>query len=200
MSEAGQRSRGEDAADSDEDGEWVERVREKRAEKDDFFATHPQSPVPPAARDEFDGLSYYEPDPAYRVEATVERHDPADPVTLDITEGMPVRYLHVVTFHCTVDGRDVELAGLQRADEAVVFVPFSDATTGEETYEHGRYLELTPDRELESGDEVTLDFNLAYNPFCAYSETFACPLPPASNELDVAVQAGERRPDVSTGE
>jgi hypothetical protein len=73
-----------------------------------------------------------------------------------------------------------------------VFVPFRDKTTGQETYAGGRYMELEPDRQLAEGDRVTIDFNLAYAPFCAYSETFACPLPPEENWLGVPVRAGER--------
>jgi uncharacterized protein (DUF1684 family) len=57
-------------------------------------------------------------------------------------------------------------------------------------------MELAPERELDDGDAVTVDFNLAYNPFCAYSETFSCPLPPEENWLEIVVPAGERAPDM----
>ena len=122
--------------------EYVERLRANRREKDDFFADHPQSPIPPEHRDGFDGLDYFPPDPDYRVEATVTVHDDPEPVEMETTASNPVRYLRVVTF------------------------------------------------------AVTLDFNLAYNPFCAYSETFACPLPPEENWLEIVVPAGERAPDI----
>ena len=72
------------------------------------------------------------------------------------------------------------------------FVPFRDKTTGQQTYEGGRYIEFESDRDLETGDEIVLDLNLAYSPFCAYSETFACPLPPEENWLDVVIPAGEK--------
>ena len=67
------------------------------------------------------------------------------------------------------------------------FVPFMDATSGLETYEGGRYLEA----EL-TGESVTLDFNLAYNPYCAYADHWSCPIPPLENRLKVAILAGEK--------
>ena len=68
-----------------------------------------------------------------------------------------------------------------------MFIPFKDATNGIETYGGGRYL----DAPLENG-VLTLDFNLAYSPFCAYFEGWTCPLPPRANYLNVAIRAGEK--------
>ena len=169
----------------------------KRTEKDEFFAEHPQSPIPPEHRDDFEGLDYFPPDPDYRVEATVTVHDEPEPVEMETTASNPVRYLRVVTFAFDVRGEEHALAGYrQEGDEGAIFVPFRDKTTGQQTYHQGRYMELEPDGELADGDVVTLDFNLAYNPFCAYSETFACPLPPEENWLEIVVPAGERAPDL----
>ncbi|QIO22672.1 DUF1684 domain-containing protein [Haloarcula sp. JP-L23] len=173
---------------------WDDRLRQNRAEKDEFFAEHPQSPIPPDERDDFDGLAYFDPDPDYRVEATVTRHDEPEPVEMDTTDGRTVRYLHVVTFAFELDGESYELAGYRQAgdDPATFFVPFRDKTSGQQTYHRGRYMELEADEELTDGDAVTLDFNLAYAPFCAYSDTFSCPLPPETNWLETTVEAGER--------
>jgi len=178
-----------------EKSEWARQLRASRREKDEFFAGHRQSPIPPERRDEFEGLDYFDPDPAYRVEATVTVHDDPKPVGMDTTDGRTVRYLRVVTFAFALGGAEHELHGYrQDADESGVFVPFRDKTTGQQTYEGGRYMELEPERELVDGDRVTLDFNLAYSPFCAFSDTFACPLPPEENWLEAAVEAGERAP------
>jgi hypothetical protein len=184
------------------DSDWAADLRERRREKDAFLADHPQSPVPPGAREGFDGLDYYPPDPDYRVEATVTVHDDTDPVELEASAGPPVRYLRVVSLSMDLpsaggegDDAAVTLAGLRQEGEGAdepLFVPFADATTGETTYAGGRYLELHPERPLADGETVPVDFNLAYTPFCAFSETFACPLPPASNRLAIAVEAGER--------
>jgi uncharacterized protein (DUF1684 family) len=171
---------------------WADELREHRAEKDRFLAEHRQSPIPPEERDSFDGLPYFEPDPDYRVEATVTVHDDPETVEMDTSDGRTIEYRRVVTFHVDLDG-ERELAGYRQSlDDETIFVPFRDKTTGQQTYEGGRYLELEPERELEDGEAVTIDFNLAYSPFCAYSETFSCPLPPEDNWLETAVEAGEQ--------
>jgi uncharacterized protein (DUF1684 family) len=179
--------------DSDAD-EWADRLRANRDEKDRFLAEHRQSPIPPDERDDFDGLPYFDPDPDYHVEATVTVHDDPDAVTMDTSDGREVRYRRVVTFAFDLDGEEYTLAGYQQeTDEGdTIFVPFRDKTTGQQTYNGGRYMELEPDRDLEDGDTVTIDFNIAYSPFCAYSETFSCPLPPEENWLETTIEAGEQ--------
>ncbi|GAB7091635.1 DUF1684 domain-containing protein [Halorubrum luteum] len=175
--------------------DYVDRLRANRREKDEFFAEHPQSPIPPEHREAFDSLEYFEPDPAYRVDATVTVHDEPDPVEMETTASNPVRYLRIVTFTFEFDGTEHTLAGYrQEGDDGAIFVPFRDKTTGQETYYQGRYMELEPESEPADGDVVTIDFNLAYNPFCAYSETFSCPLPPEENWLETTVTAGEKTP------
>jgi len=174
--------------------DYAQRLRRNRDEKDEFFAEHPQSPIPPEEREAFDGLAYFDPDPTYRVDASVTVHDDPDPVEMETTDGRVVRYLHVVTFEFDVDGETARLQGYRQAgdDPGQLFVPFRDKTTGQQSYAKGRYMELEHEEELADGDTVTLDFNLAYAPFCAYSDTFSCPLPPEANWLDLAIEAGER--------
>ncbi|MFC7185952.1 DUF1684 domain-containing protein [Halorubrum yunnanense] len=177
--------------------EYADRLRANRREKDDFFADHPQSPIPPEHRDGFEGLDYFEPNSDYRVEATATVHDDPEPVEMETTASNPVRYLRVVTFAFEVGDEEHALAGYrQEGEDGEIFVPFRDKTTGQQTYHQGRYMELEPEGKLADGDVVTLDFNLAYSPFCAYSETFACPLPPEENWLEIVVPAGERAPDI----
>jgi uncharacterized protein (DUF1684 family) len=171
--------------------------RQRRAEKDDFFAEHPQSPIPPEEREAFDGLDYFPPAPDYRVAATVTVHDDPEPVTMETTSGPEQRYLRVATLTFDLDGKRRELAGYRQDPddpEEALFVPFRDKTTGQETYHEGRYMELHTEGSLADGDEIVLDFNLAYSPFCAYSETFSCPLPPEENWLETTVDAGEKAP------
>ena len=181
-------------SDTDTPEGWERRLRENSAEKDRFFAEHRQSPIPPEEREEFEGLSYFDPDPTYRVAATVTVHDDPETVEMDTTDGRTVPYRRVVTFSFDFDGESHDLHGYRREGEDAesIFVPFRDKTTGQETYEGGRYMELEPDGDLTDCDRVTVDFNLAYAPFCAYSETFACPLPPEENWLATAIETGER--------
>ena len=179
---------------------YVSELRANREEKDDFFGSHPQSPIPPEHREGFDGLDYFAPAPEHRVDATVETHDDPEPVPMETTADGEVRYVRVVTFSFDLDGETRELHGYRQQpddDEEPIFVPFRDKTTGQESYRGGRYLELHPDGEVTDGDSVLVDFNLAYTPFCAFSEAFECPLPPEENWLETAVPAGERDPTAS---
>ncbi|MFC7137487.1 DUF1684 domain-containing protein [Halobaculum litoreum] len=191
------------AADTDDPDEeaWRERLAEMRAEKDAFLADDPQSPVAPERRADFDGLDYFAPDPAYRVEAAVEVHDDPDAVELTVRNGSAERFHAVATLSFAVPnaaGEPVEqtLTALRAQGSAALFLPFRDKTTGQQTYDGGRYMDLHPEGDLAAVDAVTLDFNLAYTPFCAFSEAFACPLPPTDNWLDVAIPAGERDPEL----
>lgn len=177
---------------------WADELREHRHEKDAFFAEHRQSPIPTEERAAFDGLAYYDPDPDLRVAATFEATDDADaadPIEMEMTVGEPTEYVRVGRLRFDLAGAERTLTAFAPDDDpdrASLFVPFRDATSGEETYGAGRYMELELEGEVEDGDAVPLDFNLAYHPFCVYNESFACPIPPAENVLDVAVEAGER--------
>lgn len=175
----------------DED-EWRDELLENRAEKDRFFSEHPQSPIPPDERDDFDGLAYFDPVSSFRVEATVESHDDPEPVVMETTADTEVRYERVADLSFTVNETEQTLSAYQQNDQDQWFIPFRDKTTGQQTYHEGRYMELEIGDVNEIPDTVTLDFNLAYSPFCAYSATFACPLPPEENWLDVTIDAGER--------
>jgi len=177
--------------------DYAERLREHRAEKDRVFASRRGSPIPPEERDEFDGLAYFEPDPDYRVDATITIHDDPDPVDMETSDDRTVRYLRVVSFEFDLHGDAHTLHGYrQEGGEESIFVPFRDKTTGQQTYRGGRYMELEPDGDLADADRVTLDFNLAYTPFCAFSDAFSCPLPPEENWLETTVPAGERDPSL----
>ncbi len=173
---------------------WRRDLETERTEKDRFFADHPQSPIPRERRASFDGLDYYDPDPAYRVTATLEVHDDPEELVMETTTGEARTYARVVTLQFSVDGTAETLAGYRRVDdrEPGLFVPFRDETSGEETYGAGRYLEVDVEPPFEDGHEVVVDFNGAYSPFCAYNDGYSCPLPPTENWLDRRVEAGER--------
>ncbi|QRV17054.1 DUF1684 domain-containing protein [Haloterrigena salifodinae] len=185
----------------DDVDQWREELESKRDEKDEFFADHPQSPIPPEERDSFGGLDYFDPDPDYHVTATATVHDDPEVVLMETTAGREMRYLRVATLEFDLERDDEDLEDgafelnayqMESPEEEPLFVPFRDKTTGQQSYQGGRYMELAPDRDLETGDEIVIDFNLAYTPFCAYSDTFDCPLPPEENWLEVAIPAGER--------
>lgn len=171
-----------------------------RAGRDELFRTHPQSPIEPEERGAFAGLRYFEPDPAFRVSATVEPGDHSELVIDTGGEDGAVRYRRVGRLNFTLSGQRCALTVLSLVQYAGgLFVPFRDATSGHETYGGGRYLfDTAKDTdglvlEITTGSsEVVIDFNFAYNASCAYSPRWACPLAPPENHLEVAVRAGEK--------
>ena len=157
--------------------------------KDEFMARHPESPFV-AGRVPFHDLRYFPPDRKYCVRATLRRVPvPQEAYLRTNRDGQAVmRYLGDLTF--TLDGRRLSL-GVYHAGEGVgtsVFVPFRDRTSGEESYGPGRYVTL----ELNEEDEYDVDFNRAFNPYCAYTDEYECGFPPAENDLAVPIRAGER--------
>lgn len=171
-----------------------------RAGRDELFRTHPQSPIEAGERDGFAGLHYFEPDPAYRVHAMLERGDGSELIIDTGGEDGAVRYRRIGTLVFEIEGQGCHLTVLSLVQYGGgLFVPFRDTTSGHETYGGGRYLfdtakdtdglvfEITP-----GSSDVVVDFNFAYNASCAYSPRWACPLAPPENHLPVAVRAGEK--------
>jgi hypothetical protein len=157
-----------------------------RAEKDDFYARHPQSPLTAEQKRGFQGLNYFPENPALRLEVDVETSSASENIQIQTTGGQPQTYQRFSRFKFVVDGQPVELTIYK--NETGYFLPFVDSLAGKETYPAGRYLE--PEK-LHSG-KFLVDFNLAYNPYCAYNEQWSCPITPAENRLKVAVRAGEK--------
>ncbi|MFB6195969.1 MAG: DUF1684 domain-containing protein [Haloplanus sp.] len=173
--------------------DWKAEVEAQRAEKDDFFETSPHSPLPPDERDSFDGLDYYPIRESYRFELPLHEHDDKETVTVGTSTGGEQEYLRWGEFRFEVDGDEVTLQAYKSApDDDRLWVPFRDATSGEETYGAGRYLDLEAHSHRTDEGTWMLDFNEAYNPTCAYSDQYECPLPPSENWLDVPIEAGEK--------
>ncbi|GAA0300585.1 DUF1684 domain-containing protein [Halarchaeum salinum] len=170
---------------------WRERITEYRAEKDEFLAEHPQSPIPPEEREAFDGLDYYAPDPSYRVVARMQAASEVEEVELATTDGPARTYERVATLGFTLADDHHVLEAYAAPSQEGLFVPFTDPTNGETTYKLGRYLELDVET-FDTGDDVVIDFNTAYSPFCAYNDGFACVVPPEENHVSVPIEAGER--------
>lgn len=157
-----------------------------RAEKDDFFARHPQSPLTAEQKRGFKGLHYFPENPALRLEVDVETSQTWETILIDTTGGQPQSYRRFGKFKFTVDGQPAELTIYKNQNG--FFLPFVDSLAGKETYPAGRYLE--PEK-LPNG-KFLVDFNLAYNPYCAYNEKWSCPITPAENRLKIAIRAGEK--------
>ncbi|MFW5924075.1 MAG: DUF1684 domain-containing protein [archaeon] len=180
-------------ADFDE-SDWRERIRAHRREKDEFLASDSSSPVPRDEREEFHGLTYFSLDPDARVVARLQWVREPETVELPANRGPDIEYDRVATLGFTFAGDHHVLAGFRAPSADDVLVPFHDETNGDETAETGRYVTLSID-DVETGENVALDFNLAYHPFYVYDENYVGVRPPEENDLDVAVRAGERLPE-----
>ena len=170
-------------------------IEETRAVIERFMRESDKSPIPESKRSTLLPLRYYPPDPRFSVPAALRLADPADrPVAeMPTSTGTVMRYQRVGILEFTFEGQPLSLAafvpeGTRSISE--LFVPFADETTGKDTYSAGRYLNLTPT----SSGTYTIDFNLAYNPYCAYNKEYECPYPPPSNRLKLAIHAGEMAP------
>ena len=157
-----------------------------RADKDNFFAHHPQSPLSAEQKKDFHGLNYFPEDPALRLEVSVEEFPVKDEIHMQTTTGDVQTYQRWGRLRFTVVGQPAELT-LYTSDNGY-FLPFVDSLAGRETYPAGRYLEPEP---LGQG-RFLVDFNLAYNPYCAYNDLWSCPMTPFENRLKVPIRAGEK--------
>lgn len=184
----------------DDSASYVERVRESRARKDAFFQSDsPDNPVPKEKRAQLVPLAYYDIDPDYRVPAQLAVASEQPVFDMPTSTGKMRKATQIGTLTLTVKGQALSLTAFAgegpdgRPDMSRVFLPFSDATSGKETYEAGRFLEL----DRTATGVYVVDFNEAYNPYCAYNASFDCPLPPRSNRLSVPILAGEKiRPEM----
>ncbi len=168
---------------------YVDELRREREIKDRFLGTQPESPFSEANLP-FHPLRYFEVDPAYRVPARFQpaRSPPEVFLRTSLDGHASMRRLGVLTL--TLSGRRVRLELYHAGPQAgnVAFLPFRDRTCGKETYGPGRYLNV----ELTEGRDYLLDFNRAFNPYCAYTPAYECPFPPPQNDLPLEVRAGEK--------
>jgi uncharacterized protein len=162
---------------------------EFRQEKDQFFRSR-NSPIPASMRVVFQGLGYFLENPALRFVVPLEPDALLEAVLMQTSSGSERVYLRLGWVNFEVAGVAAKLAVFVpegEPDATELFVPFRDSTSGGLTYGSGRYLEAH-----RNGNSVNIDFNLAYNPYCAYSDGWSCPIPPFENWLAVPIEAGEK--------
>jgi uncharacterized protein (DUF1684 family) len=164
----------------------MEPIIDFRKSKDDFFAHQPQSPLTAQQKRSFQGLQYFPPDPKFRLEVQIEEFPVKERIDMQTSTGDIQVYERFGRFQFTVEGQPATLTIYSSEDG--YFLPFVDSLAGKETYPAGRYLEPEP---LGKGFFL-VDFNLAYNPYCAYNEDWSCPLTPFENRLKIPIRAGEK--------
>ena len=159
-----------------DESDYLTRLVEDRAYKDDFFRNSPESPVPLDRRSWMVPLHYYEPDLSYRVPANLAIGEEQPVFDIPTSTGLMRKMRHVGHLEFVLHGESYRLAALLSEGDGL-FVPFRDATSRDETYPAGRYLDLP----FSPTGVYDLDFNRAYHPTCYFDEEFDCPFPPPQN-------------------
>lgn len=167
-------------------------ILDARRAKDAEFRTAQASPVPSEQRASFHGLDYYPVDPSWRLVLPLEPDRTSRPMTVTTNLGERRKLRRQGSVRFERDGRTVSLGLYRFLDDAspdnALWLAFVDGSAGSETYPGGRFL----DTELGPDGRVVLDFNLAYNPYCAYGWAYSCPAAPPENHLAIPIRAGER--------
>lgn len=173
--------------------QWENNINEERKLKDDFFKENFQSPLSFDEKQKFKGLNYYLPDIVYQFELDLLEHKEKKILKIEDTQGNERDLLRWGEFNFTINNTACKLQAYKssNADETL-FIPFKDATSGKETYGAGRYLDIDVEKHKTLNGKWILDFNQAYNPWCAYSNNYACPYTPSENWLKVSIKAGEK--------
>jgi uncharacterized protein (DUF1684 family) len=178
---------------SQDDTAYNKKIEQEREEKDRFMRNAQDSPFAPAPG-EYEGLKYFPVDPHYRVIATLHPIEDRKLRVLSTNDGDEQRYIEYAFAEFKLDGVSNKLLILEITDpgpsKGNLFLAFGDATSAVETYGAGRYLDVA---KTPGSSTITLDFNIAYNPYCAYRDTYSCPLPPRENLLAIAIRAGEKK-------
>ncbi|MDR1990288.1 MAG: DUF1684 domain-containing protein [Acidobacteriaceae bacterium] len=171
----------------DDPADYATKIAAGRAAKDEEFQRS-NDPIPPDRKAQFLPLAYFSIDPAYNIVAALEESPDRPSLMMPTSSGQLRRMFRIGTLRFTLKGQPMTLGAFTEGDLNTLFVPFSDLTSGTETYAAGRFLDLK-----RTGTNIyELDFNRAYIPYCYYNATFECPYPPAENRLKVAIRAGER--------
>ena len=163
-------------------------LSEFRRAKDHMMKHEHDSPLTHEQAQSFRGLSYYDEDLTLRFKLNLERYEAEEVIDMQTSTGDVASYLRWGKVSFEVDGEPVKLTVYKDTAGSGYFLPFADGTSGDETYGAGRYVDL---HELAVG-RLLVDFNYAYNPYCAYNERWSCPLTPFENRLPVPLRAGEK--------
>lgn len=174
-----------------DDSSYIQQIADKRAERVRYLKTSDNSPFQQYDLP-FYPLSFFQIKSEFRVRANLERIESPTRVMIQSSDGSSAPYTRFAYAHFKIEGQPLKLLILKPAGFGALpntyFTAFADATSGTSTYGGGRYLDL----DIGKSDNITIDFNNAYNPYCAYTSEYACPLPPPENVLPVAITAGEK--------
>lgn len=171
---------------------YADRVTQERVSRDMEMRSD-RSVIPPQRRASFRGLQYFDVDSTYHFTLPIDRFPSTDTVMMAESTGGVAPQVRVGTISIPFPQQRDTLTVFEVTEgkeRGTLWIPFTDETNGETTYELGRYVDL----ETIGEDSVAVDFNTAYNPTCAYNPRYACPIPPDANALSFAVSVGEKTP------
>jgi len=171
---------------------YTEEIKEYRYKTNIFFLDKKTSPLTASDFKEFKGLSYFPIDKNFKITATFKRTKNTTPFEMQTSTDEKSIYTQYGIATFKINNKVLSLHIYQeqvpifQGSEGYLFLPFNDLTNGNETYAAGRYLEV----DIPNKNTIILDFNKAYNPYCAYNDKWSCPIPPQENNLDIAIKAG----------
>ena len=160
---------------------------ELRKVKDKTFRDSDESPI--KDKKMFKGLAYYAFNQKWIISFKVQRSEKIEKIKINMTDGSQEDMLKFGIIRAKIDGVDVTLELFQHTDGSL-FLPFKDKTAPIETYGGGRYVDISLNKLNDK--TISVDFNQAYYPYCAYNSTFTCPVPPKANDIPTRISAGER--------
>jgi len=172
--------------------QYLTSIQQVRKDKNREFKGS-NSPLTEPERPSFDSLDYFAPNPDYKFLADLEVYENPETIQMQMTGGEPEAYLKFGKATIEIEDKPYELTLFKKVNSEgpeQLFVPFTDKTNGFETYGGGRFLDLPMPGPNAAGIEI--DFNKAYNPFCAYNSEYNCPVPPAENRLQIKIPVGEK--------
>jgi len=173
---------------------YIEKIEAERERQFKFIRFNIDSPLTEEQKRNFNELNFYPIDPTYKVKALMVPIENKKVREVPLTDGSKERYIEHSYAEFELAGKPQKLLLLQSMDEPDkrnFFLAFADETSGIETYGGGRYINARQDGK----SSITLDFNLAYNPYCAYNPDYACPIPPKENILEIPIPVGEKNYD-----
>jgi uncharacterized protein (DUF1684 family) len=179
---------------SAEEIKYIKEVESYRQEKNDFMKNNPASPFSQDSTIKFEPLNYYAVDPAFVFKCKLNEYPQKDTIIIFGTKGeerKAIRYGYITFNYRNKPFRMNVYKGTTAQGQEYYSIWFTDKTTGNDTYGVGRYIDF--DINPDSSYVYTIDFNLAYNPYCAYSAKYSCAIPTKEDYIDLAVTAGEKK-------
>lgn len=181
------------ACDESTDQGYIEEIKAYRSEMNEKFADSATSPLTPEGLDHFRELDFFNINKKYQVEAQFVLNPDPEAFEMETTTDRRPIYVKYGEAHFSLEGQNfiLEIYQSEKAKKMTefkehLFLPFKDLTNGNASYGGGRFLDL----KIPSGETIIIDFNKAYNPYCAYNHRYSCPIPPDVNHLGIEIPAG----------